>query len=250
MTTTTAVHHPRTGRDGPPLAPVAGAAVALFAASLAAGALLAGQAFPSPFTDDAARLAYFTAHPEAVRVQGVLQFASAIPLTIFAASASTRLHHLGVRAAGATIALAGGLLASAALAASGLAQWALSHSASEISPGIVLVLHDLAFATGGAGHVVPLGLLVAGIAVPALLVGLLPRTLAVAGIVIAALAEVSTVSLIWPAAGVLLPLARFPALLWLLAAAAMLPRDRRQVRSRRTPAEAPSGPHLDRAATR
>lgn len=58
---------------------------------------------------------------------------------------------------------------------------------------------------------------------PGLLVRLLPRWLAVAGLVIAAVAELSTLALVAPAFAVLLPLARFPALLWLIAAAALLP---------------------------
>jgi hypothetical protein len=75
--------------------------------------------------------------------------------------------------------------------------------------------------------VVFLGLLLAGIAVPALLLGLLPRALAIAGLVIAAVAELSFLSLVVPALAVLLPLARIPGLIWLVAAGFLLPRRRR-----------------------
>jgi hypothetical protein len=68
-----------------------------------------------------------------------------------------------------------------------------------------------------------LGLLVAGVAVPALLLRLLPRSLAVIGLGIAVVAELSTLSLIWPDLSVLLPLARFPGLVWLVVAGFRLP---------------------------
>jgi len=74
--------------------------------------------------------------------------------------------------------------------------------------------------------VVFLGLLIAGIAVPGLLLGLLPRPVAVAGLFIAVVAEVATVSLIWDGAAVLLPIARFPGLVWLVVVGFLLPRHR------------------------
>jgi hypothetical protein len=89
-------------------------------------------------------------------------------------------------------------------------------------------LSTLSFLVGGVAHVVPLGLLVAGIAVPALILRLLPRTLAWAGLLIAVLAELSTLSLIVPALAVLLPIARFPALIWLVATGALLPTRQRK----------------------
>lgn len=67
------------------------------------------------------------------------------------------------------------------LTLSGLLQWVLSRPAVRTDVPIVRALHDLSFLTGGVAHVVFLGLLLAGIAVPALLLHLLPRPLAVTG---------------------------------------------------------------------
>jgi hypothetical protein len=91
---------------------------------------------------------------------------------------------------------------------------------------LVRALHDLSFLTGGVAHVVFLGLLIAGIAVPGLLLGLLPRAVAIAGLAIAVVAEVAVVSLLWDGAAVLLPVARFPGLMWLVLAGLWLPRRR------------------------
>ena len=96
-------------------------------------------------------------------------------------------------------------------------------------PVITTALYFLVFLTGGPGHVVVLGLLVAGVAVPSLILGLLPKTVAWAGLVIAAIAEVTALVLVWPPLMVLLPVARVPALVWLIVAGAMLPLQRRRL---------------------
>lgn len=217
----------RTAKGGPPLGILGVVVTGLFVAGLALSTVLAaGSPFPSPFGEAAPIVTYFQDHEFAVRVGGLFQFAAAIPLAIYAATASSRLHQLGIRAPGATIALAGGLLAAAFLAASGLTCWVLSQPAVTTSPDLIHVLQLLAFAAGGPGHVVPLGLLLAGIAVPGLLTGLLPRWLAWTGLVIAAVAELTTLSLLLEGAAYLLPIARFASLAWLIAAGFKLPLHR------------------------
>lgn len=220
---------PPTRRDaqgGPPLAAVAGVFAALFLAGLVLSTVAGGGTFPSPFGDAAAIQAYFAGQPGAVLIGAVFQFGAAVPLVIFASAVYARLHHLGIRAAGATIALAGGLLASAFGMLSALFQWVLTRPATIGEPALVRALHDLAFLAGGPAHVVALGLLLAGIAVPALIVGLLPRWLAITGIAAAVVAELSTLALLDPAFGVLLPLGRFGGMVWLIAAGALLPTTR------------------------
>ena len=162
-------------------------------------------------------------------------FGSSIPLAIYAATASARLRQLGITAPGATIALAGGFLASAGLALSGLTAWTLSRPEVTSDAALVRALYYLTFLTGGPWHVVTLGLLIAGIAVPGLIVGLLPRPVAWTGLVIAVVAELTTLVLIWPALSPLLPLARFTGLIWLIVAGALLPlrRQNRQEPRRR-----------------
>jgi hypothetical protein len=201
-------------------------------AGLALSAALGGV-LPSPFNSAASIEHYFQTQSDAVKASGVLMFASSVPLAIYAATASARLRQLGITAPGATIALAGGLLSSGALGLSGLLQWTLSRPAVRGDAALVRALQDLAFLTGGPAHVVGLGLLIAGIAVPALILELLPRSLGWAGLVIAGLAELSTIVLIWPSLAPMLPAARFPGLLWLIAAGLLLPHRR----PRRTPAD-------------
>jgi hypothetical protein len=217
---------PRT-QGGPPLGLLAVVFTALFLAGIVLGVVFAdGVAFPSPFGSATDILAYFRDHQLAVRISAFLQFAAAIPLAIYAATANARLHRLGIRAPGATIALAGGLLAAAFMACSGLVSWVLSRPEVAAEPVLVRAMQDLAFMTGGPGHIVPLGLLIAGISVPGLLARLLPRWLAITGLVIAALAELTTLTLLFADASYLLPVARFTGLAWLVIAGFLLPLDR------------------------
>jgi len=215
----------RGSQAGPPPGVLAAVSTALLVAGLVVSAVLGGTV-PSPYAGATVVRDYFGAQSDAALAGGVLVFASSVPLALYAATMSARLRQLGVTAPGATIALAGGVLAAGALALSGLFLWVLSRPGIAASTPVLRALHDLAFLTGGVTHVVFLGLLVAGVAVPALVVGLLPRPLAWAGLVVAAVAELATLSLLVPALSVLLPLARFPGLAWLVAAGFLLPHRR------------------------
>jgi len=64
----------------------------------------------------------------------------------------------------------------------------------------------------------------AGVSVSAGLSGLLPRWTLWFGLAIAAAGELSSLSLLFAPAALLLPLTRFPGLVWLIAAGFLLPR--------------------------
>jgi hypothetical protein len=216
----------RPPQGGPPLALLAAISLVLLLAGLAIGVALAGV-MPLPYGSATAIQDYVAGHHAAVVAIAVGTFGSSIPLAIYAATASARLRQLGITAPGATIALAGGLLASAGLALSSLTAWTLSRPEVTSDTALVRALYYLTYLTGGPWHVVTLGLLIAGIAVPGLVVGLLPRPVAWAGLAIAGLAELTTLVLIWPGLSPLLPVARFTGLIWLIVAGAMLPLRRR-----------------------
>lgn len=211
------------------MAPLAAVSLALVLVGLGVGVALGGV-MPLPYGAAVDVLRYVHDHHGAVRASAVGTFAASVPLAIYAATASARLRQLGVTAPGATIALAGGILASGALALAGLICWTLSRPEVVVDDGLIRALYYLVFLTGGVGHIVALGLLLAGIAVPGLILGLLPRSLDWTGLAIAALAEVATLVLIWPEVAVILPIARFTGLIWLIVAGALLPKRRAQVR--------------------
>jgi hypothetical protein len=197
--------------------------LALFAASLVATNVLSGSHFPSPFQPAEESLAYFREHGKAVGLGAFLQFGAAIPLGIFTATVASRLRFLGVEAAGVFIALFGGFAAAGSLAWSALVRWVL---AQPDTAGGHRVLHLLAFAFGGPGYIVPFGLLVAGVAVTSGLHRLVPKWLMWTGVALALVAELSALSLPFSRVAYLLPLARFPGFLWLIAVGILLPRAR------------------------
>jgi len=211
---------------GPSLVTVAIVFTLLFVASLVGSmAMAGGQHYPSPYESLQVASFYFTEHANAVRLGSFLQFGAAIPLAIFTATAVSRLQFLGINVAGAHIALVGGVLASLMGALSALLSWTISWPDVAAMPSLHM-LHVAAFATGGPGFVVPFGLLVAGISVAGGLARLLPRWLMWFGLVIAALAELSSLTLIIDAGAFLLPAARVLGLVWMISVGAKLPKSR------------------------
>lgn len=197
--------------------------IGLLFGGLAIGAVLGGV-MPLPYGPMSAVVAYVRAEPVALQVIATTVFASSVPLAIYAATAGARLRELGVARPAAAIALTGGTLAAGALGLTALLGWTLSRPEVSADAALVRAIYFLVFLVGSPGHLVALGLLVAGMAVPGRALGLMPRPLAWTGLVIAALAEVTTLVLAWPQLGVILPIARVAALVWLVAAGAALPR--------------------------
>lgn len=206
---------------GSPLVWLSGLCLGLLFGGIAIGVALGGV-MPLPYGPATAVVAYVRAQPIAVQVIATATFASSVPLAIYAATASTLLRRLGVTAPAATIALTGGTLAAGSLALTGLLAWTLSRPEISADTALVRAVYFLAFLVGGPGHIVALGLLVAGMAVPSVILVLTPRPVAWVGLGIAALCEVTTLVLVWPELGVILPIARVSALIWLVVAATIL----------------------------
>jgi hypothetical protein len=173
---------------------------------------------------DANLLTWTTSHHVQQLLLGLFVFSTAVPVLIWSATVYRRLHRLGVTAPGTAIAFGGGLLAAASLAVSGLLTWTTTQSTG--SADVVRALSTLGFAAGGPGFVVPFAMLIAGVAVPGLLLGLLPKALTWTGLVIAGLGALATFALLTPALDVLLPIGRFGGLLWLIAVSVTLPLTR------------------------
>lgn len=222
----------RTSRrsGGPHLGILAIVSTGLVALALIIGLVLTGgHPYVSPFDGRDAVVAYAQENWLSLRVVAMIQFGSAVPLGIYAATAFARLQRLGVRVPGPGIGFFGGISASILLMVSALTSYVLSRPDVSSDPGVALALCYLAFITGGVGFATGIGLLVAGIAVPSLILGLVPRWLAWVGLVIAAIAELSFLSMAVEPLQFLLPIARFGGLFWLIAVGFLLPRDRREV---------------------
>ncbi len=220
VTTPPTEHGPRRPRSGAPLwAPVLAFTV------LTVIGVAVNRSTPHPDAAGVAVLAYNATHATAVKIGSWLLFASAVPLTIATAVIYRRLRALGITAPGSAIALAGGVLAAGALTLSGMFAWTGGRLPADASPALARALADISFLAGGPAYAAMFALLIAGIAVPALLVRLLPRPLATAGIILAGAGAVSTVTLLSLDVAFLLPVVRFGGTAWLIAAAILLPRN-------------------------
>jgi hypothetical protein len=226
MATAAAFNRTARMQAGPPLL----APLLAYGALMVTSVILSASS-PHLSASPASVLSYDRAHHDTLLVAGCLGFAASIPLAIWTATVYRRMRTgLGITAPGAVISFVGGLLAAGTLALTGLITWTSSQMPTTADASLASVLRDLTFATGSAGFVAPLGLLIAGIAVPSVIIGLLPRPLAWIGLVIAALSVISTFVLLTPVLDFTLPVGRFLGLAWLISASLLLPRSRQELR--------------------
>lgn len=218
---------PLVRHQGPPLAAVATAYTLLFLAGLYPVTIFGGQPhFPGPWESVDTVAAFFQSRPTAVRICAFLQFGAAIPLGIFTATVVSRLQFLGVRAAGTYIALFGGFATAMTLMAASAALWTMAQPGIADDRGVLHALYWLVKGLGGSGFSVPFGLLIAGVAIPAGFLRLLPKWLVVLGLALAICGELSWANLMWPAALPLVPLTRFPGFVWMIAVGFAMPNAR------------------------
>jgi hypothetical protein len=205
-------------QSGPPLI-----APALAFAALSVAGVIIGARAPRPTSTSAEVLAYASSHTTAMRWGAFLAFGASVPLAIWSATVYRRLRAWGVTAPGSAIALVGGVVAAAMASLSGLFVWVTSRVDGDAP--LAAALRDITFITGGPGFVAFFGLLLAGVSVPMLVLGIV-RPLAIFGLVVAALAEVSTLVVVTMDVAFTLPIGRFGGLIWLVAASPLLPLSR------------------------
>ena len=210
---------------GPHLGALAIVYTVLFNAGLYPVTIFADKIhFPGPWENGDVIVSYFQTHPLPVIICLFLQFGALVPLGIFTASVVSRLHFLGVRAAGPYTALFGGFAVVFNGMAASFLLWVMVHPGIAQDPTLLRALYYLSYDFGGPGFSVPMGLLLAGVCVPAAFLKLLPKRVVGFGLVLAVCGELSWLNLIAPKALFLIPLVRFPSFVWLIATGFLLPR--------------------------
>ncbi|HLH33937.1 MAG TPA: hypothetical protein VKX41_04640 [Alloacidobacterium sp.] len=221
MNTTPAIQR----HQGPHLGLLAILYTVLFNAGLYPVTAYAGKPYwPGPWESASVIVPYFQTHHTQVLACLFLQFGAIVCLGLFTSVAVSQLRFLGVRSAGPWIALLGGFLVVFDGFAGAFTTWTLIHPAVVQTPSVVIALYYLAYSFGGPGFSLPMGLLIAGISIPALLHRLLPKWICILGIVLAITGELSWFHLISPPVLFLIPLTRFPGFIWIIAVAFALPR--------------------------
>src|SRR5215472_17319580 len=212
---------------GPNLGIVALVFAVVFIAGLCPVTAFGGMPyFPGPWESPAVIAKFFQARPTAALICAFFPFGASISLGIFTATVVSRLQFLGARSvAGPYIALFGGLMTAFNMAGSASVLWAMTHPGIAQDVTLTQALYYLQYALGGPGFSVPLGLLMAGVCVPAAIMKLLPKWLVVFGLVLAVCGELSWLNLVSPKALFLIPLTRFPGFVWLIATGFLLPKS-------------------------
>jgi len=212
---------------GPNLGMVALVFTVVFLAGLYPVTMFGGMPyFPGPWESGAVIAKFFQTRPTAALICAFFHFGAAISLGIYTATVVSRLQFLGARsAAGPYIALFGGLMTTFNMAGSASVLWAMTHGGIAQDVTLTQALYYLQYALGGPGFSVPLGLLIAGVCVPAAFLKLLPKWLVVFGLVLAVCGELSWLNLVFPKTLFLIPLTRFPGFVWLIATGFSLPKS-------------------------
>src|SRR5579859_2367962 len=124
---------------------------------LAVSPLFASGSFPTPSSTGAQIVAFFRANGGPVIITSALQFGSAIPLGVYTATVAKRLRFIGIRAAGANIALFGGWSTAVLMLLATSVMWATASVASTASDELILALYRLQMGLEGPGFSVPFG---------------------------------------------------------------------------------------------
>jgi hypothetical protein len=174
--------------------------------------------FPGPTASVNEIVAFFSQRQGATLLCAFLQFGSAVPLGIFTMSMVARLKYLGVRAAGADLALFGGLATAMGLVISSCILWAMTYPGIAQDANLLHALYRVSFGIGGPGYSVFFGLLAAGVSITAGLYKLLPKWIVILGLVVAVVGELSWFEILNVKLLPLIPLTRFPGFVWMIAA--------------------------------
>jgi hypothetical protein len=216
---------PATRHPGPNLGIVAIIFTILFLAGLYPVTMFGGVPyFPGPWEPVSTIVSFFQMRASAVLLCAFFHFGAAIALGIFAAIVVSQLRFLGVRAAGADIALFGGFATAFNMVVSASVLWVMARPDIAQDAALTQALYYLQYVCGGPGFSVPIGLLLAGVSIPSAFMKLLPKWLVAFGLVLALCGELSWLNLIFPKTLFLIPLTRFPGFIWLIATGFLLPK--------------------------
>ena len=181
-----------------------------------------------PGTGDSAETitGYFSAHSTALLVCSFFELAAAITLGVFTATIVSQMRFLRVRAAGPYIALFGGVASAIAVGAASCLMWVSAYPGIATTTDMALsrTLYFMQYIFGGVGFAIPFAVLVAGISIAGSFTKTLPKWIVGLGVLLMIVGGLSWFSMFTSNLRFLVPLTRFPGMLWAIAAGFALPR--------------------------
>src|SRR5215212_543981 len=183
-----------------------------FIAGVGGGVTLADSPFPRPGTEPSEVSRYFTENARSARLSATGQLVSTAALARFTASVARLAGRSGPGSQSLRVAaLAGGALAVASLATSGLHTLALSGRRGKQDESAARLARR-GFVFGGPIHGVGFGVLTGALALAGLSTGELPRPVAIVGLASGASGLLSPLYFLKERAGWFIPIGRFSGL--------------------------------------
>src|SRR5215211_6947374 len=197
---------------------------AVFVISLVVVGVLGAGPPPSPWASKAAFEDFASGIGDAAPAASMLQAVSALALLVFVPYVVGYVRRNADDDALARLTQVAGTLAVAFLLFSALTTWVVGRPNTMESLQVTRAFQDLAWVTGAAGHVVPLGVFVGVASLVAQRTKTLPSWLAWLGLVSGAASVLSVLSVLGAALTPLLPLGRFTGFVWIVAVSIVLAR--------------------------
>jgi hypothetical protein len=203
----------------------------LFIFGILLNSVFAKGLYPMPTVPASETVAYRLANPEVMRLSGVVNVLAGVAAIWFAAWLAAVVGRRAPHGQASWLTFAGGLLSGTFLIVSGAMQWVVQRPDVLANEGLTQVVNSLIFVIGGVGVVLGYAGLVGVSSLVLAKAGLIPTWLAGIGVVSGALSLVAALGLVPEGTELvyLIPLGRFPALIWIGIAVVFIVRRRRPV---------------------
>lgn len=201
----------------------------LFVFGILLNSVFAKGLYPMPTVPAAETVQYRLDNPEVMRISGVVNVLAGVAAIWFAAWLAAVVGRKAPHGQASWLTFAGGAISGLFLILSGAMQWVVQRPDVLADEGLTQVVNSLIFVIGGVGVVLGYAGLVGVSSVVLLRARLIPTWLATVGVVSGALSLVAAFGLVPEGTELvyLIPLGRFPALLWIAIAVVFIVRRRR-----------------------
>jgi hypothetical protein len=195
----------------------AAAFLGLFIFGILLNSVFAKGLYPMPTVPAAETVQYRLDNPGVMRLSGVVNILAGVAAIWYAAWLAAVVGRRSPNGQASWLTFAGGLLSGTFLILSGAMQWVVQRPDVLANEGLTQVVNSLIFVIGGVGVVLGYAGLVGVSSLVLSRAGLIPTWLAAVGVVSGALSLVAAFGLVPEGTELvyLIPLGRFPALIWI-----------------------------------
>lgn len=207
----------------------AAAFLGLFILGILLNSVFAKGLYPMPTVPASETVQYRLDNPGVMRLSGVVNVLAGVAAIWYAAWLAAVVGRKSPNGQGSWLTFAGGVISGGFLILSGAMQWVVQRPDVLANEGLTQAVNSLIFVIGGVGVVLGYAGLVGVSSLVLVRGGLIPTWLAAVGVVSGALSLVAAFGLVPEGTELvyLIPLGRFPALIWIAIATVFIVKRRR-----------------------